>query len=63
MGLNKKIKVAVLAVQGAFIEHEKMLEDDLKGIESKLTKQFLQDSKFILNQINSGNYPNKLFND
>lgn len=27
MGLNKKIKVAVLAVQGAFIEHEKMLEE------------------------------------
>ena len=27
MGLNKNIKVAVLAVQGAFIEHEKMLEN------------------------------------
>ena len=27
MGLNRKIKVAVLAVQGAFIEHEKMLEN------------------------------------
>ena len=47
-------------------EHEKMLEDDLKGIESKLTKQFLQDSKFILNQINenqsqkSGSVPKKI---
>ena len=27
MGLNRKNKVAVLAVQGAFIEHEKMLEN------------------------------------
>ena len=34
-------------------EHEQMLEDDLKGIESKLTKQFLADNRFILNQINS----------
>ena len=35
-------------------EHEKMLEDDLNGIESKLTKQFLKDSAFIYNQINEG---------
>ena len=35
-------------------EHEKMLEDDLNGIESKLTKQFLKDSAFIYNQINVG---------
>ena len=27
--------------------HEKMLEDDLKGLESKLTQQFLADNKFI----------------
>ena len=32
--------------------HEKMLEDDLKGLESKLTQQFLADSKFIQGQIN-----------
>ncbi len=32
----------------------KMLEDDLNGIESKLTKQFLKDSAFIYNQINEG---------
>ena len=32
--------------------HEKMLEDDLKGLESKLTKQFLADNKFIQDQIN-----------
>ena len=31
-----------------------MLEDDLNGIESKLTKQFLKDSAFIYNQINEG---------
>ena len=31
-----------------------MLEDDLNGIESKLTKQFLKDSAFIQNQINEG---------
>ena len=31
--------------------HEKMLEDDLNGIESKLTKQFLADEKFIEDQI------------
>lgn len=35
-------------------ENEKMLEDDLNGIESKLTKQFLKDSAFIYNQINEG---------
>ena len=35
-------------------EHEKMLEDNLNGIESKLTKQFLKDSAFIYNQINEG---------
>ena len=35
-------------------EHEKMLEDDLNGIESKLTKQFLKDSAFIYIQINEG---------
>ena len=33
--------------------HEKMLEDDLNGIESKLTKQFLADNKFIMDQINN----------
>ena len=32
--------------------HEKMLEDDLKGLESKLTQQFLADNKFIQDQIN-----------
>ena len=32
--------------------HEKMLEDDLKGLESKLTQQFLLDNKFIQDQIN-----------
>jgi len=31
--------------------HEKMLEDDLNGVESKLTKQFLSDSKFIQDQM------------
>ena len=31
--------------------HEKMLEDDLNGVESKLTKQFLSDSKFIQEQL------------
>ncbi len=31
--------------------HEKMLEDDLNGVESKLTKQFLSDSKFIQEQM------------
>ena len=31
--------------------HEKMLEDDLNGVESKLTKQFLLDSKFIQDQM------------
>ena len=30
--------------------HEKMLEDDLKGLESKLTQQFLADNKFIQDQ-------------
>ena len=34
------------------LEHEKMLENDLKGIESEYTKQFLQNDKFIHNQIN-----------
>ena len=29
-------------------EHEKMLEDDLNGIESKLTKQFLKDTDIYL---------------
>ena len=32
--------------------HEKMLEEDLKGLESKLTQQFLADNKFIQDQIN-----------
>ena len=32
--------------------HEKMLEDDLKGLESKLTQQFYLDRKFIQDQIN-----------
>ena len=29
-----------------------MLENDLKGLESKLTQQFLADNKFIQDQIN-----------
>ena len=32
--------------------HEIMLEDDLKGLETKLTQQFLADNKFIQDQIN-----------
>ena len=39
--------------------HEKMLEDDLKGIESKLTQQFLLDKKFIEDQINQPIEPQK----
>ena len=39
--------------------HEKMLEDDLKGIESKLTQQFLLDKKFIEDQINQPIEPPK----
>ena len=32
--------------------HEKMLENDLAGIESELTKKFLADNKFLLDQMN-----------
>ena len=39
--------------------HEKMLEDDLKGLESKLTQQFLADNKFIQDQINQPIEPQK----
>ena len=41
--------------------HEKMLEDDLKGLESKskLTQQFLLDNKFIQDQINQPIEPPK----
>ena len=39
--------------------HEKMLEDDLKGLESKLTQQFLLDNKFIQDQINQPIEPTK----
>jgi len=39
--------------------HEKMLEDDLKGLESKLTQQFLLDNKFIQDQINMPIEPTK----
>ena len=39
--------------------HEKMLEDDLKGLESKLTQQFLMDNKFIQDQINQPIEPTK----
>ena len=39
--------------------HEKMLEDDLKGLESKLTQQFLLDNKFIQDQINQPIGPTK----
>ena len=39
--------------------HEKMLEDDLKGLESKLTQQFLADNKFIQDQINQPLEPQK----
>ena len=39
--------------------HEKMLEDDLQGLESKLTQQFLADNKFIQDQINQPIEPQK----